>query len=113
MSRKVKADRFNKGKEGVYMIPGDAMTEIAKVYDYGAEKYAEHNWAKGLDWDKGIRGSLQRHLNKWSTGEDKDEESGLHHDLHVAWNAITLVAHRLRGIGNDDRYVVKKVKKKR
>lgn len=113
MSRKVKADRYNKGKEGVFMIPGDALLEIAKVYDYGAQKYAKHNWANGLAWDEGIRASLDRHLLKWSTGENVDPESGLHHDIHVAWNAITLVAHRLREIGTDDRYVVAKKKPKR
>lgn len=116
MSRKVKANkalRSNGGKEGIFMIPGDALLEIAKAYDYGAKKYDKHNWTKGLAWDEGIRASLDRHMLKWSTGENLDVESGLHHDIHIAWNAITLVAHRLREIGTDDRYVVIKKKGRR
>lgn len=112
MSRKVKAKRFNEGKVGTYLIPPDVLLEVAKVYDFGAKKYGAHNWCNGLSWDKGTRASLERHLLKWASGEDYDDESGLPHDLHVAWNALTMVAHRIRGIGVDDRYKVVKKKKK-
>lgn len=111
MSRKVKANRFNQNKPGTYLIPADALLDIAKVYDFGAIKYGAHNWCSGLEWDKGTSASLERHLLKWRSGEDVDEESGLPHDLHIAWNAITMVAHRLRGIGIDDRFKIAKVKK--
>lgn len=95
--------RYNKGKPGLNLLPLDALREICKVYDFGASKYAPWNWAKGLSWSE-TQASLMRHLTDWSLGIDKDEESGLYHDIHIAWNAITLVAMRLRGIGKDDRY---------
>jgi hypothetical protein len=44
-----------------------------------------------------------RHLSAWWQGEDKDPETGMSHMLHAAWNALTLVAYELRGIGEDDR----------
>lgn len=99
-----KADRFNEGKPRMDLIPLYALEEIGKVYDYGTHKYDDHNWRKGLDWNQGCAASLLRHLTKWQDGEELDEESGLPHDVHIAWNAITLVAMRLKNEGTDDRF---------
>lgn len=95
--------RYNKGKGSLNLLPLDALREICKVYDFGASKYAPWNWAKGLSYSE-TQASLMRHLTDWSIGVDKDTESGLYHDVHIAWNAITLVALRIRGIGTDDRF---------
>lgn len=97
-------DRKNEGKPGVHLLPLDALVELAKVYDYGTIKYSEHNWERGLAWSKGVEASLLRHLAKWHVGEAVDEESGLPHDLHIAFNALALITFRLRGIGIDDRH---------
>ncbi len=86
-------------------IPFFALKEIAKVYDFGGQKYAPWNWAKGLSWSETM-GSLLRHLSDWQCGESIDKESKLHHDIHIAWNAITLVALRLMKRGQDDRFKV-------
>jgi len=96
--------RYNQGKPGVHLVPLDTLVDLARVYDYGAIKYSPHNWEKGLPWNKGVAASLLRHLAKWQTGEDNDEESGLPHDLHIAFNALALIAYRLRGVGDDDRH---------
>lgn len=88
------------------MLPLDALLEITKVYDYGAIKYAPHNWEKGLKWDEGIKASLLRHLAEWSAGKDYDEESGLPHDIHISFNALALVTMRIRDIGEDDRHKI-------
>jgi hypothetical protein len=29
------------------LLPSEALEEIARVYAFGAEKYAAHNWRKG------------------------------------------------------------------
>lgn len=99
----MQGDRHNKGKPGFHLLPLDALQEICSVYDFGANKYAPWNWAKGLSWSD-TQASLLRHLAAWSIGEERDSESGLPHDVHIAWNAITLVAMRIRGIGKDDRF---------
>lgn len=96
-------DRYNETKARVDLIPWDAIEEVAKVYEYGAKKYADRNWEEGLEWNKGCAASLQRHLIDWSLGIDFDEESGLPHDLHIAFNALALITFRLRQIGVDDR----------
>ncbi len=51
--------------------------------------------------------SLCRHLYVWWAGERYDEETGLPHLAHVAWNALALLTYELRGIGQDDRQAAK------
>lgn len=95
--------RYNKDKARMDLLPWDALVEVAHHYRIGAEKYAERNWEKGMKWDEGCAASLARHLAAWSQGEDVDPENGQHHDVAIAWNALALVAYRLRGVGEDDR----------
>lgn len=80
----VKASRFS-------LIPPGPLKELAEHYGVGAEKYDEHNWAKGYEWSKSID-SLTRHLNAFQSGEDRDPETGSKHMTAVAWHAFTLVA---------------------
>jgi len=95
--------RDDTDKPRVDLIPGDAMIEIAKVYTFGAKKYSDRNWEKGMHWSRMI-GSLLRHTFKFMMGENIDEESGLLHSSMIAWNAIGLLTYQLRGIGEDDRH---------
>lgn len=96
-------DRYNLDKPRMDLIPWDAIEELALVYGYGAQKYSDRNWEKGLEWNKGCAASLQRHMTAWSMGEDFDEESGLPHDIHMAFNVLALITFRLRQVGLDDR----------
>lgn len=90
------AMRFSKGKLPFRLVPWDAFVEVVKVYRMGCGKYAPRNWENGLSFDETFD-SLQRHAVAWYLGEDYDEESGLHHMAHVAWNALALVAFTFRG----------------
>lgn len=95
--------RYNTGKARMDLLPWDALVELAHHYRVGAEKYTDRNWEKGMQWNKGCAASLARHLAAWSKGEDIDPENGQHHDVAIAWNALALVAYRLRKVGEDDR----------
>jgi len=53
--------------------------------------YDDDNWWKGLKWKKDVFGCILRHIWKWFRGEKYDDESGLHHLAHAAWNCITLM----------------------
>jgi len=86
----VRAERFNKGKILWDLIPKYPLEQIAKVMTKGAEKYAPHNWCKGMPWSE-VEGSLLRHFYAYQSGEDFDEESGLYHMAHVAVNAMFLI----------------------
>ncbi len=94
--------RYNSKKLRFDLLPADALTELVKVYTQGAQKYEPRNWELGLSWTE-TSGSLLRHLFKFMMGEKIDEDSGLHHMAHAAWNAITLLAMSLRDAGSDDR----------
>lgn len=97
------AMRFNTGKPRWDLLPGDALSELVAVYTMGAEKYADRNWEKGLKWTNCFA-SMMRHSWKWMMGEDLDDESGLHHMAHVAWNALAIVAFfKRRRTDLDDR----------
>lgn len=84
-------DRYNVGKVPLsYIIQfPNAINGVSVVADFGARKYARNNWKKGLPYTPTID-ALLRHLTKFINGEDIDEESGLPHVDHVAWNALAL-----------------------
>jgi hypothetical protein len=98
--------RYNTEKPPFHLLPWDALEELARHYGTGAKKYPARNWESGLIWNEGCAASLERHLARWSLGEDVDPENGAYHDVAMLWNAIALVTFRLRGIGVDDRQKV-------
>lgn len=99
---KDKALRYDGGKTRHDLLPPWALNELAKVYTMGAKKYAPNNWRQGMAWSR-VLGSLKRHLNAIEGGEDFDQESGLYHASHVAWNAITLLEYYKIYPQGDDR----------
>lgn len=109
MSNEPNGLRYNKEKPPMHLLPWDALVALALHYRDGAKKYPERNWELGLKWNEGCAASLARHLASWSSGEDVDAE-GSYHDVSMAWNAIALVAFRLRASGTDDRPTKKVVK---
>ena len=107
--------RFNQNKLRYDLLEPFAVEQLAKVFTKGAEKYAPHNWEKGMDWSK-ISSSLKRHIAAWEKGEDFDYDptckeclegtcknhTGLYHMAHAAWNALALVSYyRLYPQGDD------------
>ena len=67
----------------------EALAGIARVLEFGMNKYDRSNWKKGLKYTE-IIDSMERHLLKIMAGEDVDEESGLLHCDHVGCNALFL-----------------------
>jgi len=97
------AGRFNADKTRYDLVAPFAMEQLAKVYTYGTIKYDDDNWWKGLKWKKDVLGCIFRHVWKWVRGEKFDDESGLHHLAHAAWNCFTLMEYERNNIGVDDR----------
>lgn len=98
--------RYNKGKSPIHLIPPEALFALADHYGRGAEKYKERNWELGMKWSH-CYNSMMRHALAWQTGEDKDPETGTHHMIAAAWNALALFIYTIRSIGEDDRPKIK------
>jgi len=79
------------------LIPVEAERSLAEVYTYGAGKYDDRNWEKGIAFNR-IYAAIRRHLALFWSGEDLDEESGLPHLSHVAWGCMALETYRKRGM---------------
>ena len=97
------ADRFNDGKLPMHLVPPSAIEAMAEVLQFGAKKYAEHNWKKGAHWSVPYS-SMMRHLLAFWEGEDVDPESGLPHLYHVIMNSAMLVEYYDKFKELDDRY---------
>lgn len=97
------ADRFNDGKRQWTLIDFDALEDMVKVLEFGAQKYSAHNWKKGLKIT-GIVESLMRHLLAFTSGEDLDQESQLPHTAHILCNAMFLSYTAKFNPGMDNRY---------
>ena len=55
-----------------------------------------------MDWSA-MLASMKRHINKFEQGEDHDDETGLYHMAHAAWNALALVSYYKYFPQGDDR----------
>ena len=96
--------KFDKLKPRIGLIPAEAIYALATVLTAGAEKYADRNWEKGMDWERPFN-ALQRHMWAFWSGEDLDPELGVPH----TWCAITelafLIAYEARRAGTDNRAI--------
>lgn len=93
----------DQGKVPMELLPMDAITEIAKVLQFGAKKYAPNNWRKGLAFTR-VLGATLRHLFAWSLGEDLDPETGLSHLAHAGCEILFLLHFEKYRVDLDDRY---------
>lgn len=94
--------RYNAGKADFSLIPMCTLEDEARVWEFGKQKYAAWNWAKGMPWSA-CYASMQRHLAAWQRGEDNDAESGLPHLAHAMCNLRMLTLYAKTYKEGDDR----------
>lgn len=75
--------RFDTGKSRVDLLDTEFLEQIGKVLAFGAGKYDEHNWRRGIAVSRNLAAAL-RHTFAALRGEDTDPESGLPHLAHAA-----------------------------
>lgn len=78
---------------------------VGAVLTFGANKYADDNWRKGMRHRRLI-GAAMRHLFQYSNGEDIDDESGLSHLYHASCCLMFLSELAATHPELDDRYIV-------
>ena len=75
---------------------------VSKILTFGAKKYGEHNWRRGLAYSR-LFAAVQRHLWAFNNGEDNDEETGDSHLLHASCCLMFLYFMRIHRPDLDDR----------
>ncbi|MDR2745269.1 MAG: DUF5664 domain-containing protein, partial [Desulfovibrio sp.] len=82
--------KHDAGKLRLDLVPPEILRALGEVLTYGADKYTDHNWERGIAPDR-VYAALMRHLLAWREGEAIDAESGLPHLAHALTNAGMLL----------------------
>lgn len=91
------------------LVPYEAVIAIATGLNYGADKYAERNYEKGLSYRQ-LCASIERHNKALLDGEEIDRSSGLPHFVLLASSIAMLCHNIMQGVVIDDRPEPKKGK---
>lgn len=94
--------KHDEGKVQLHYLPFNAISLIAKVFMFGANKYDDWNWCKGMPYSR-LFNACQRHLWAWFNGEDNDPESKLSHLGHAGCCVLMLIWMSLCRPDLDDR----------
>ena len=109
----VEGYKADENKVRMDLIPPEFIFATADILTFGAAKYADRNWEKGMKWGRPF-GAAMRHLWSWWGGKTAtnenflfgslDMETGRSHLWHAACCLAFLIAYEARGIGTDDRF---------
>ena len=103
MAEQLGGTKHDQEKPRTDLLPTVPLLKIAEVLTFGAKKYEDHNWRKGIAYSRLI-GAALRHLLAYNDGEDLDPESGLSHLAHLGCCVVFLLEQESKGTGVDDRY---------
>lgn len=84
------------------LLPPEFLAGTADILTFGAKKYGDRNWEKGMAWSR-VFGALMRHMWAWWRREQCDAETGKSHLWHAACCLAFLIAYEERRSGADDR----------
>ena len=84
------------------LLPPEMLFGVGAILTFGAAKYGDRNWEKGMGWSR-VFSALMRHLWAWWRGESVDAESGMSHLWHAGCCIAFLIAYEARNAGADDR----------
>lgn len=83
--------KYDADKPRMSLIPPNALTEIAKVMTFGADKYGANSWRKVENAQERYLDALLRHAIAYVAGERVDPESGLPTMAHLMCDAAFLI----------------------
>ena len=69
----------------------NALWQVGEVGTFGANKYTDNGWQSVENGKYRYTDALLRHLFRYFNGEKIDDESGLPHLAHLAWNALAIL----------------------
>lgn len=97
------AKKNDSGKLRVSLVPMDALEEVIKAFEFGAKKYDDDNWRKGMKHSRFLDATFRHVYLQYKQGEDLDDESGLNHLAHGIADLLMLLSSKMNGYGEDDR----------
>lgn len=84
--------RFSAGKPPLVGAPVLGLLEVGRVAEYGARKYAPFDWHLGQSFSTLLNSAMRHMLRCVNAPLARDEEeSGLLHLGHAAWNLLCLL----------------------
>lgn len=90
-------------KERIDLIDPKFIIALGDLLSWSLIKYKERDWENvPYSWSD-FYSAIFRHMLKWWSGQDLDEESGRSHLLHAALNIMFLFNYTQRQFGKDDR----------
>lgn len=105
--------KHDDAKARLDLIPPEALFALGEILTYGARKYTDRNWEKGMRWGR-VFAAATRHLWAWWGGRGPttqsflfgslDDETKRSHLWHALCCVVFLVVYEERRIGSDDRH---------
>ena len=80
MSELKEGHKADAGKPRPELIPGEFIMAVATILAFGASKYEDWNWAKGIKYSR-VFGAAIRHLYAWWSGKSGTTKSFIFADL--------------------------------
>jgi hypothetical protein len=71
-----------------HLLPYDALEQVVRVMERGAEKYGEDNWKRVPNKQDRYWDAMMRHMTAYNNGQELDPEFGTHHMAHAACCAL-------------------------
>lgn len=88
--------KYDGGKPPWHLLAWDAIRLVVLVLAFGAKKYADRNWEKGIAHSRTFA-AAQRHMFSWyQDREDTDPETGIHHLAHAICELMFALAFDAR-----------------
>ena len=76
--------KFDQNKPRMSLLPKGALNAVIRVLEFGATKYQADGWKHVPDAKTRYYDAMQRHIEAWWNGEQKDTETGEHHLAHAS-----------------------------
>lgn len=95
--------KYDQDKPRFDLIDAEMLESLARVLTFGARKYAEENWRKGISF-KRLLAAAKRHINAIERLEDNDTETGELHAAHAMCCMMFLGWMQKNRPDMDDRY---------
>lgn len=91
-------------KPDMSLISPLALTYLAQVLTFGAQKYTPNNWRYGIDQTRLVAAAL-RHITAFNSGVDNDPETGLPHMAHAMCCCMFSIELSVSAQNKDSRYL--------